>query len=396
MLKALYIKSLYNLYSYDLNFENADTSTVKFITGPNGYGKTTILEMINSLYRGEIKKFIEIPFSTIEFVFDTEKVIITQNRTVEEKKDSDEVNSSISLNIELKRIEGDALIQGLTFESSELKENNELIDVFKKTLSLYFSAKSCYLISDQRLSRKPMQIGEQEGNVTSVKNNAVRFKELLKQKELEITSTFNRKFAEYSLDVLSLSESKYEANRVRIEESVKLLEKVGIMFPVELKENSKETGIIQSLYLKAMNDTIDVFKNFIDMVEAFMRIMCRNKFANKRFQVNKRYGYRFVADDELNSILDLDALSSGEKHMLIQTYELLFEAEDGALVLIDEPEMSFHLMWQIDYLKNIKKILGLRNIQCIVSTHSPQIFSRRWELTVDLYERANKQKTALA
>lgn len=395
MLKALYIKSLYNLYSYELDFENAEDLTVKFITGPNGYGKTTILEMINYLYRGEIKRFVEIPFNTIEFVFDTEKVTITQNRTVEEKKDSDEVNSSVSLNIELKRIKDNSLIQGLKFESTELKEDNELIGVFKDTLSLYFNAKSCYFISDQRLSRKPMQIGEEAETVSNVKNNTARFKKLLEQKGNEIIATFNQKFAEYSMDAVSLSKEEYDARRLKTERDIELLKQIGVTFPVELKEYTTETGIIQSLCMRALNDTVSMYKNFIDRIGAFMEIMHRSKFANKHFQINKRYGYRFVADDELKSILNLDTLSSGEKHILIQAYELLFEAEDGALVLIDEPEMSFHLMWQIDYLKNIKTIVELRDIQCIVSTHSPQIFSRRWELTVDLHEQANKQKTAL-
>ena len=63
-------------------------------------------------------------------------------------------------------------------------------------------------------------------------------------------------------------------------------------------------------------------------------------------------------------------------------------APDDSLVLIDEPEISFHQMWQVDYLAHLQSIMALRNLQCIVSTHSPQIFNMNWDLSVDLYEQS--------
>ena len=78
--------------------------------------------------------------------------------------------------------------------------------------------------------------------------------------------------------------------------------------------------------------------------------------------------------------------------MIIQLYELLFRAQEGTLVLIDEPELSLHMMWQINYLKNIEAIAKLRGFQCIVATHSPQIFNSMWSLTTDLFTISNTDK----
>lgn len=47
MITRLEISGLFDLYSYDLRFED---DAINIITGPNGYGKTTILRIINSLY----------------------------------------------------------------------------------------------------------------------------------------------------------------------------------------------------------------------------------------------------------------------------------------------------------------------------------------------------------
>ena len=82
----------------------------------------------------------------------------------------------------------------------------------------------------------------------------------------------------------------------------------------------------------------------------------------------------------------MSALSSGEQHILLQALYLLFEAPSGTLVLIDEPEMSFHLSWQGDYLTNLLDIVSLRMVQCIISTHSPFVFGSQYSRSVDLFE----------
>ena len=65
-------------------------------------------------------------------------------------------------------------------------------------------------------------------------------------------------------------------------------------------------------------------------------------------------------------------------------YELLFKAKPNSLVLIDEPELSLHLGWQVEFLKDLQNIAKLRNFDVLLATHSPEIISDRWDLTVEL------------
>jgi len=44
--------------------------------------------------------------------------------------------------------------------------------------------------------------------------------------------------------------------------------------------------------------------------------------------------------------LKLTDLSSGEQQEVVMLYELLFCVQPGTLVLIDEPELSLHVVWQ--------------------------------------------------
>ena len=71
------------------------------------------------------------------------------------------------------------------------------------------------------------------------------------------------------------------------------------------------------------------------------------------------------------------------------TYDLLFNADDDSLILIDEPELSFHLEWQGIFLNSLETISQLRSIQCIVCTHSPEIFRYQWNMSIDLFKQLN-------
>jgi len=71
-------------------------------------------------------------------------------------------------------------------------------------------------------------------------------------------------------------------------------------------------------------------------------------------------------------------------------FELLFNAKENSLVLIDEPEISLHVVWQKEFLNDIQEIIKLQKIDIIIATHSPQIINNRWDLTVDLGELVNE------
>ena len=77
-------------------------------------------------------------------------------------------------------------------------------------------------------------------------------------------------------------------------------------------------------------------------------------------------------------------LSSGEQHQLVMLYELLFKVKPNSLILIDEPEISLHLAWQVQFLKDLQTILKLADFDVLIATHSPSIIEDRWDLTVEL------------
>ena len=99
-------------------------------------------------------------------------------------------------------------------------------------------------------------------------------------------------------------------------------------------------------------------------------------------------GFR-VENTSTNKEIDIELLSSGEKHLIVLFYELIFDTQPYTLIMIDEPEISLHVDWQIKFIKNLLKIRNsdvkdLNNIQFILATHSPQIVHNRRDLTHEL------------
>ena len=320
MLTRIKIFHLFNVYNYDIDLTNADGTAVKFITAPNGYGKTTILDFVEAAMRQTYDRMFQMPFKSFELFFDeagTEAVYqYSVTRTDEELKavDTDIVQTlSKKLQICLIRISGsdETLIE--EFVVIQAADGSITTSGSTDNTQMFFIARTCFYLTDDRLLSQKMDV---------------------KDETLYIEDSPLRKY------------------------------------PLELKEilSSPEKS-----------------KEYESRIACFQAIINRCEFANKHLEIDQRFGFRFMAEDELHTILSLDQLSSGEKQMIIQLFELLFHAQSGTLVMIDEPELSLHMMWQMNYMKNLSEIAQLRGFQCIVATHSPQIFNSLWSKSVDLF-----------
>ena len=124
-------------------------------------------------------------------------------------------------------------------------------------------------------------------------------------------------------------------------------------------------------------------------LDALRSVIDNYSFANKRLELSPYFGFRFIANDEIGSLLSFDQLSSGEQHIMLMNYDVLFDLADETLVLIDEPELSFHIEWQGQFMSNLKEMVSARkDLQFIICTHAPEIFGYDWGVSVDLYEQA--------
>ncbi|HEI9844066.1 TPA: ATP-binding protein [Morganella morganii] len=93
--------------------------------------------------------------------------------------------------------------------------------------------------------------------------------------------------------------------------------------------------------------------------------------------------------------INFHSLSSGEQNRFLTFAKILSVMKNGIIYLIDEPEVSLHLHWQMDFHSNMDKLLSdIKNFHVIVATHSPTIISEavkydnnRLENTVAVLQR---------
>lgn len=83
MIRFMTIKNLYYIYSYEIDFANV--GNVLILTGPNGFGKTTILQMINHLCSLRLWYFYSLPFDKVEISFEDEYSLSINKLNIDEK-----------------------------------------------------------------------------------------------------------------------------------------------------------------------------------------------------------------------------------------------------------------------------------------------------------------------
>jgi predicted ATP-binding protein involved in virulence len=135
---------------------------------------------------------------------------------------------------------------------------------------------------------------------------------------------------------------------------------------VYVQDNERKLGVFDAIAAK-----IDLLRQTVD-----------HHFLYKTMIINKESGFLFAAKS--GRPLSPTNLSSGEQNQLVLLYELLFKVKSNSLILIDEPEISFHVAWQLQFLKDLQQIIRLSEFDVLIATHSPQVINDRWDLTVEL------------
>jgi len=137
-----------------------------------------------------------------------------------------------------------------------------------------------------------------------------------------------------------------------------------------------------SLYTSDTAEKLDALSSLSSSINLFRKLI-DGSFINKKIVFNKEYGFRFLTTYSDSEILPQN-LSSGEQHELVMFYDLIFNTSEKTLILIDEPELSLHIKWQLSYVDELLDIISLTGFSAVLATHSPQIIHDKWKLTVSL------------
>lgn len=428
-ISRLQIKNLYDQYNYDIDFNSEEKEQITILTGPNGYGKTTILRILNSLNPKSLYYFYVIKFSEIIISFDNNTVLnITQNYKTEVESIfaidyKDELEKEVRFiwnkatgeplthfvynrtNIEKARRTYKFLretysrrwkFDDLTNREKEeiLLDNEEFNEYIakanrQKQFLMQLKTLRSYYIPANRIYNEAHEEND-ELPIEKVREALMAELEIAQQDYLRYSQEVDSKFIKKVLypDYEDCPQASYNKLKDEVESLMKTIVKYKLALKVEIPEYNEKNRAVLFAYLKGLEEKFSKISTISKKTELFQEMLSSKGFANKSVEIAPQHGFMFKSDK--GDILKAHQLSSGEQNEIVMLYRLVYEVPDQGILLIDEPENSLHVAWQKTVVDDMKKIADIKRLQIIIATHSPSIVSKGFSMTQDLYYLTNK------
>ena len=385
VLNSIEIVGLFGHYSYKIPLKSGGRTDICFLTGPNGYGKSTILNLIYAFLKADVNRLVTTPFESITFYMKDYKVVVLQERYEQEEDDDegsvndDEQHATVRLTITVYAAGDDRMIESSSFEDGEIGSVD--MPLFPPTLSVYLASVKVEYIRDDRLLPK-------NADKLGVTSKVVMLQEMMAKYDESLTALYNVRLLE-AIRKNKPAEIRYdEADEAdltkRAEEKLAAFNRIGLASKLVDADTANDDRYLRMMQMTAVDSVLSYEDLFYQRLNSLYEIIVGAEFSDKQLKLDTRNGLYFDSGD---TIVIPEDLSSGEQHFIVQVITLLMKAEPGSLILIDEPELSYHPAWQMDYLKNLKRIAEIGHYQFILATHSPQIFDYRWNYSIDLFKQ---------
>ena len=272
------------------------------------------------------------------------------------------------------------------------KKAKEYSFLIEKIKTIAEKSGNVRLISEQRLIRKEIDEDDDEQIVDVISELPEKMKARISQLTADYSKAANSLDSTYPQRLLSTKKglSGKEEFQEKMENANIKFAKLGKYDLVDLpfiRSTNYEAEFSKALkiYFEDFEKKYSVFADFIERLDLYTDII-NSHLSFKSIRITRESGLVVVDNDDPNHILKLEQLSSGEKQEIVLFYELIFETEKQLLLLIDEPEISLHIMWQKLFMEDLDRVVSLGNLKVIVATHAPQIINNRWDLQIDLGE----------
>lgn len=406
-------EKLFERFNYNIELKENDLT---ILTGPNGYGKSTILNCIEAISKGikKIDYFFSIDFKKISIINNHKKIEIIKNNdeeiTINDFHIKKETIEDINNFLEIKEIDLES--EDLRMYPHYIKRKNldTLLEELKKFSEII--GETSY-IKEQRLIQEIQEnkrisrmlgrnLKEEIKKINVIKALPFKFKELINNALREYSNISNELDSSYPLRLLKdNSEMDKKEYQIRIENVSKkferlkkydlILNKTDMKKIKEIKFAEKYSNALK-IYFDDFDKKYEKYENLVKKLDLYTEIM-EKKLKFKKVKISISEGIKIVDAENPEKEIEISKLSSGEKHEIIMFYELIFETNEGILLLIDEPEISLHVVWQRKFIDDLLKVIKDKKISVVISTHSPQIIGHYQEKQIDLGGLYNVEKS---
>lgn len=404
-----------NIYNF-INNQNINLKfdkKINILIGKNGCGKTTIFRIIDKLLDNNYSELISEPFDEIALstskreirlkkidkrtlslkVEDTEKLIDVHDFYLEHYKDKITSNTN-----EISSFKNHIFIPLTRSYSSMNNQNNsygfsleELERIIERRYRLFLMQVRDI---DNKFKGKTIGIPLKIRNKIDVSSNVSKIFNFNKEKQEQIRAIFRNLDSAPTENLLNTLFKEIEDTKI-------LLSKYNITSYAQLLSNYVQTLTLEIDNKNVVNKNKEIEKVFrfvtydfsFEFLESLLELFKTTEEEKKKpfisfknfeetlnsffYENRKRIHISQTGELKIESLinnknkLNIHDLSSGEKQLITLFGYIIFDVKKEKIILIDEPELSLHIDWQMKFTESLMKLDSEK--QYFLATHSPEI-----------------------
>lgn len=403
-LLRLNISKLFGLLDYSIPL---DENEITMLTGPNGYGKTMILNILHSIIGNQLNVLCSLKFERIDLHYHGGRVSVSGNGSdsltlcFEGREGAEPVLETITLSED--RPAEPSWPGMIVFNSDKHLHKSRPVyaRLESEGLRSLFSEGFVSFIRAERLEKT-------DDGTTVIDYCADQLRNLMGAAEDESASLSQKLDATFPIRLferLQKQKNLYYSNiqqrligiqgKRRDYMQFGLIQQQDELLPDEGggMEGSREYLNVLDLYIQDAMEKLSPFETLHKKISLFESILQEKVLAFKQVHISREHGFSFLSEN--GDLVERNLLSSGEQNQIVLLFCLIFNLYTHKVVLIDEPEISLHIAWQQTFLDSLKKIQKINNYEkVIIATHSPAVISKNWALTYDLFDMVHRNGEA--
>jgi ABC-type cobalamin/Fe3+-siderophores transport system ATPase subunit len=376
--KSLDRIQIWGLWGYcDIDWQ-LDSQT-NLLIGRNGSGKTTLLRIVNAVVNEGPTKELDL----VKYNYDFDAILLTfdNGQTLFFKKLTKIGESLKIVNDDPAKIKKDAIKHLGTranrqkYNGTRFLDDSIFIENTPKGAGYWASSEA-----EHRFFRKNLPL-----SLISTFDNFVKDARLA-----NIIAQMSDVYTDLDWELKRLIQAfkSYQYKRKKQEEEKTQVYYSEIDSIAQLDEVTTEDLLRQRRALQQIKEltmqTHQYENVFFDMLNEFL--------SSPKYPANTKK-VEFDEDNDLvfrqvssNKLLNFHQFSSGEKQLLIILLSVMIMEQKPAVLLLDEPEISLHIDWQMVFIEKIKKLNP--NMQIIMATHADSMFfNSQWHQYIKRIEK---------